>query len=144
MISVGMVKSVDGATAKVVIEAGASCCENCEKESCDVEARGIETEAVNLAHAKVGQKVRVDMNTYTYFKGALILYILPLVALFAGAVLGKFYLPEYTGGVNSDLLSAGGGIFLFLFSLVFVKILSARMEKKTEHKSVIEWIIEGS
>jgi sigma-E factor negative regulatory protein RseC len=144
MVTVGMVKSVEGATAKVVIETGASCCENCVKGSCDVEARGIETEAVNLVHAKAGQKVRVDMKTYTYIKGAIILYVLPVVALFAGAFLGKFYLSDYFGSINSDLLSAVGGIFLFLFSLPLVKVLSAKMEKKTEHKSVIESIIEGS
>lgn len=139
---VGIVKSVDGSMAKVVVEAGASCCEKCQKGSCDISTRGVETEAVNLAHAKVGQKVNVDMKTLTYMKGALIIYVLPVLALFAGAILGWDYLPAYFNNTDPNILCAEGGFFLFLLSFIFVKILAGRMERKTEHKSVIESIID--
>lgn len=139
---VGIVKSVDGPTAKVLVEMEASCCEKCQKGSCDINTRGVETEALNLAHAKVGQKVNIDMKSVTYLKGALIVYVLPVIALFAGAILGWDYLPSYFRTVDSNILCAGGGFLLFFISLIFVKILTGRMEKKVEHKSIIASIIE--
>jgi sigma-E factor negative regulatory protein RseC len=143
MMSVGVVRSVNGRMAKVFMEVGAGCCDHCEKEACDIDARGVETEAVNSIDAKVGQKVRVDMQTFTYLKGVMVLYVLPVLALLFGAIAGRVYLPAYFHGTGPDILSAAGGFLSFLASLVLVKLLSGRMEKKTEHKPVIQSIIEG-
>ena len=82
------------------------------------------------------------MKTVTYLKGALIVYVLPVIALFAGAILGWDYLPSYFRTVDPNILCAGGSFFFFFLSLIFVKILAGRMEKKVEHKSVIASIIE--
>ncbi|MEJ2697513.1 MAG: SoxR reducing system RseC family protein [Candidatus Sulfobium sp.] len=139
---IGIVKSIDGSTARVFVEEGPGCCDQCRKDTCDISARGVETEAFNLARAKVGQKVNVDMKTVTYLKGTLIFYVLPVLALFIGAILGWDYLPSYFGATDPNLLGAAGGFFLFLLSLIFVKLLAGRMEKKTEHRSVIESVIE--
>ncbi|HDL20239.1 MAG TPA: hypothetical protein ENH30_03065, partial [Nitrospirae bacterium] len=54
----------------------------------------------------------------------------------------KVYLPVYFSGLNSELLSVLGGFISLFLSLVAVKILSARMERKTEYKSVIEEILD--
>jgi sigma-E factor negative regulatory protein RseC len=142
MFAVGVVKSVDGQTAKVFVEIGGGCCDHCEKEVCDVSSQGVETEALNLVHARVGQKVRINMKTFTYVKGALVLYIVPVLALFLGAFLGRVYLPAYIHDTGADTLSAVGGFFLLGLSLILAKLLSGRMGRKTEHKPVIESIIE--
>jgi sigma-E factor negative regulatory protein RseC len=139
---VGEVKSVEGSTATVLVESGASCCEQCQKDTCDISSKGVETVALNLARAKVGQKVNVGMKTVTYLKGAVIIYVLPVLALFAGAVLGWTYLPSHFPATDPNILSAAGAFFLFFLSFIFVKILAGRLEKKTEHKPVIESIIE--
>jgi sigma-E factor negative regulatory protein RseC len=143
MYEIGIVKSIDGTIAKVVVARKSSCCESCEKEICDIPENGVETEAVNTAGAKVGQKVKVVMKSYTYVKGAMIIYVLPVVALIAGAILGKMYLPSFWGGVDSDLLAALAGFLTLFTSLILVKIISSRMDKKTENKSVIESVVEG-
>jgi sigma-E factor negative regulatory protein RseC len=142
MMSIGIVKSVDGPTAKVIVEAAASCCDRCEKDYCDISTSGVETEALNAVHARVGQKVRLSMKTYTYVKGALVLYALPVIALFIGALLGMVYLPAYFPGAGRDALSAAGAFVLFLVSLFPVILLSRNMEKKSEDRSVIEAILE--
>ncbi len=141
MEEIGIVKSIDGAMAKVMVARKSGCCDNCEKDLCDIPENGIVTEAINSAHAAVGQKVKITMKSYTYFKGALIIYILPVVALILGAILGKIYLPSYFHGIDSELLAALGGFFAFFASLIVVKILSSRMDRKTEYKSVIETIM---
>jgi len=106
MTNVGIVKSVKGNMAKVFVGAGAET------------TRGIETEAFNLVHAKVGQKVRINVQALTFLKRALVLYVLPIAALLTGAVLGRAYLPAYFRGTSPDVLSATGGFFLFLSSLL--------------------------
>jgi positive regulator of sigma E activity len=68
--------------------------------------------------------------------------VLPVFALFAGAVLGRTYLPGYFKGTTPDALSAAGAFMLFLVSLLIAKLLSGKMGKKTEYKPVIESIIE--
>ncbi len=144
MEEIGVVKSIDGITAKVVVSRKASCCESCEKDVCDVPESGIETEAINAAGASVGQKVKIVMKSYSYFKGAMLIYVLPVFALIIGAVLGKLYLPAYFPETDSDLLAAAGGFLLFFVSLVPAKVLSSGMNKKTEYKPVIESIVEDN
>ena len=143
MHEMGIVKSIDGATAIVKVSKRTSCCESCEKDICDISEDGNETEAINEAGAKAGQKVKLVMKPYTFVKGAIVIYILPISALIAGAILGKMYLPGYFSGTDPDLLAVFGGFLLFLVSLLLVKLIVSRMEKKTEYKSVIESIMEG-
>ena len=97
MINVGIVKSVEGNMAKVCVVAGPGYCESCHhRDICDIETGGIE--AVNLVNAKVGQKVRINIKAFAFFKEVLALYALPIVALLTGAVLGRAYLPHISGG----------------------------------------------
>jgi len=141
MTNIGIVKSVQGNMARVVVVEGPGCCESCH--SCNIEtASGSETDAINAVHAKVGQKVRIDIKAFAFFKEVLVLYVLPVVALLTGAVLGRSYLPAYFRGTSPDVLSAAGGFFLFLISLLTARLYSRKMEKKTEDKPVIESIIE--
>ncbi len=142
MEETGIVKSIDGVIAKVLVSRKSSCCESCEKDSCDIPENGIETEAINAAGAKVGQKVKVVMKSYTYLKGTLFIYGLPVFALITGAILGKIYLPVFINRLDSELLSAVGGFAAFLISLILVKLLMNGMNKRTEHKSVIEKIYD--
>ena len=143
MEEIGVVKSIDGISAKVVMQRKSSCCESCEKDACDIPDNGIETEAINRAGAKVGQKVKVVMSAYSYLKGAMAIYVLPVFALIAGAIVGKVYLTPYFGTVDSELVAAIGGFAAFFASLILIKIIAARMSRKTEYKSVIESIVEG-
>lgn len=141
MQETGIVRSINGIHATVIISRKNSCCESCEKDTCYLPENGNETEAVNAAAAAVGQTVMVVMKSYTYIKGTLLIYAFPVISLFAGAILGKVYLPAYTNRLDSELLSAIGGFFAFIASLLVVKLIVSRMNRKTEHKSVIEEII---
>ena len=142
MQEIGIVKSIDGSTARVMISRAESPCESCTQDTCTIPEKGIETEAINIAGAKVGQKVKVLMTSNTYYKGMLLIYVLPVVALIGGAILGKIFLPDYITVSDTDLLAALGGFLAFFVSLIFIKILTGRMNKKTEYRSVIESIME--
>ena len=109
MEEIGIVKSLDGTRAKVMVSRKSSCCESCGKDSCDVPAQGIETEAINTIHAKVGQQVKIVMKPYSYMKGALLIYIIPVIALIAGVMAGNVYLPHII--ISANLIASYSSIF---------------------------------
>jgi len=139
MEEIGVVKSVNGVTAKVVIKK-TSACDHCIKDHCDMEGTNFEVEAINAARAEVGQTVKVVMKTQTYIKGAFLLYILPVLSLFVGAIFGAIYLPE-AFSMGQETAAVMGGFLMMFLSFVIIKIVSKKMEKKTQYQSVIEEII---
>lgn len=142
MQEVGIVISIDGSTARVMISREGSPCENCTQDACTIPEQGIETEAINIAGAKVGQKVKVAMTSYTFYKGAFLIYVLPVVALIGGAILGNMYLPAYIHVNDPEVLAVIGGFSAFIVSLLAVKIIISNLNKKTAYQSVIESIME--
>ncbi|GMT47009.1 MAG: hypothetical protein IEMM0007_0575 [bacterium] len=142
MEEVGIVKSVEGVTAKVLVERQ-SACDKCNAGVCPVaDDGGALIEALNIAKAKEGQKVKVVFKSYSYLKGTIFVYGLPALALIIGSVLGKEFLPWFFSGVDPNLLSAVGGFGLFILTFIAARQFSLRMEKKTEYKPVVEEILE--
>lgn len=140
MDEIGIVKNVSGAFATVSVEKK-SACEQCAA-GCKITGSGAEIEAVNRVKAKVGQKVRVELTPYAYLKGSIIVYGLPALALVIGAVVGKEVFSGFFPAMDPDIVSAIFGFGAFIISVVFIKFWSMRTEKKTEHKPVIEEILE--
>ncbi len=141
MQETGLVIKVEGKKAFVAVERRSGC-EACPASSiCKPTEEGSFIEAINEAGAKIGDRVSVSLRSFSYLKGSILVYGIPAVSLIAGAIIGK----EILGGAVSldpELLSAIGGLGLFGLSFVIVKLLSRRMEKKTEYIPVIERIID--
>ena len=70
--------------------------------------------AQNLINAKVGDSVIVGINENALLKSALLLYILPLVTLFLGAILAKQF-------NASDVSAMTGALIGLALGLVWVK-----------------------
>jgi sigma-E factor negative regulatory protein RseC len=138
---VGFVKSVEGMFATVSV-AKKSACEGCSLGICKPEEQTMEIEALNNVKARVGQKVRVAMKTYSYLKSAIIVYGIPALALISGAVLGKEVFSRYLEDIDSDIVSAVFGFGAFVLSFLLVKFWSSRVVKKIELKPIIEEILE--
>lgn len=140
MDEIGVVKNIDGIMAVVSVERR-SACEQC-KAGCKITDSGAEIEAVNQAKARVGQKVRVVLRPYSYLKGSVIAYGLPALALIIGAVIGKELFSGFMPFLDPDVVSALFGFGGLIICLVIVKLWSARAEKRTEYKPVIEEILD--
>lgn len=141
MEEIGVIKSVDGMTAKVSVPKR-SACEGCTVGICKPDEQSMEIEVLNPLKAQAGQKVRVVMKQYTYLKGSLIVYGFPTLALIIGAVIGKELFSHYFKGIDADIISAISGFGLFVLSFIAIKLWSNRMEKKVELRPIIEEIIE--
>lgn len=137
---IGTVKSVDGIMAVVYVPRK-SACDGCTAGTCKVEEQFMEIEALNKAGAKVGQKVRVAVQSVVFMKGSMLVYGLPALGLVIGAVFGKEVMARFYPAADPDILSAVFGFCAFGVSLVIVKIWSNRVGKDTSTKPVIEEIV---
>jgi sigma-E factor negative regulatory protein RseC len=140
MEEIGVVQSVDGVIARVLVEKK-SACEKCAAK-CNLTEGGAMIEAVNTARAEVGQRVRVEFKPLSYVKGSVLIYGVPALGLIAGAVLGKEVVSRFIPGVDPDLLSAFFGFGGFLVAYIASRLFARTMEKKTEYKPVVEEILK--
>ena len=108
-----------------------SSCSGCSESSCGTSAladffgqKAPLYRARNEIGAKVGDRVVVGMNESALFKGTLLLYLLPLLLLFAGAVAGGAL--AATADVT-DAYSAMGAAIGLAAGFLGLKAFSARL-----------------
>jgi sigma-E factor negative regulatory protein RseC len=140
MEEIGIVQSIDGVIAKVLVKRK-SICDKCTEGKCLLTEGGAVIEAFNQVKAKEGERVKVVFRPYSYLKGSVIIYGIPAIALIIGAILGKEFLSEFIKTIDPDLLSAIGGFGLFLIAFIVVRAITSRMEKKVEYKPIVEEIL---
>lgn len=137
----GVVKCIEGNMAKVVVQRRGEC-EKCAATSiCEPAGGGMEIEALNPIHAKVGQTVKIAIRAGAYLKGSIIVYGLPLIALIVGAIFGKNIAEAYFKELSSDIVAAVLGFAFLLITLIIIKIWSKKAETRLEYKPVIEKIV---
>ncbi len=98
-----------------------SACGGClQKASCSASAIGsvLKKKSVPVdcdMQLKIGDKVTVAIDENLLLRASLLLYLLPLIALFAGAGIADWLLPVDTNA--ADLWLAGSAVLSFLVSL---------------------------
>jgi sigma-E factor negative regulatory protein RseC len=138
----GRVRSVskDG-WAMVVTEKG-DACNNCESSQfCHSvgDCSRIETRVINRASAGVGDRVVISLDSSSVFKTAMILYILPTLSLFIGAIGGSGF-HKYLGfGETGAAIVFGFGGLIFGFTIAF--LISRRQTVVSKLTPVITRII---
>jgi len=138
---VGFVRRIDGDLATVAIEKKNSC-EGCSLKICKPDKQYMEIEALNEAHAAVGQKVKVALKSYSYLKNSAVIYGVPALFLVLGAVAGKEIISRFFINSDPDIVSAFSGFGAFAFSLLCIKLWSLQTGSKTALKPVIDEILE--
>jgi sigma-E factor negative regulatory protein RseC len=141
MEETGVVSRVDGPKALVMVKKQSACDACAAGSACKVSESGAEIEAFNAVHAEVGDTVKISFKAFTYLKGTLLVYGIPALALIAGAVFGKEFLPGFFPSSDPDILSAIAGFGFMIGSFVAVKLIISKFEKKKELVPVIEEII---
>jgi sigma-E factor negative regulatory protein RseC len=136
---IGTVRSVNGPLAIVDVPKK-NACQGCTA-GCKIEDQNMEIEAFNKAEAKVGDRVVISVEPFTFTKGSMIVYGLPAIGLVIGAVFGKEIMARFFRGTDPDILSAIFGFGAFILILAMVKIWSNSAGKKIESKPVIEEVL---
>ncbi|MCI1943775.1 SoxR reducing system RseC family protein [Clostridium luticellarii] len=134
-ISEGIVIEIEQDSARIRASKHGNCksCGLCAGEDATI------VEAKNLVGAKVGQHVLFEVEERNMLKAAFIVYILPLIAIFAGALLGT-WLGNYIGYFQRAF-QIGGGAVLFIISLFYVKVFDKSTAKNDALKPVIRRVL---
>lgn len=104
-----------------LVEVGGSYCESCiSKEKCFFHReREKIVEAENNLNAKPGDLVLLDIPSKKYIFITFIIYLIPIISMFIGALLGEYFFKGvYFKGENISSI-----IFGFLFLLISITII---------------------
>jgi len=92
-------------------------------------------EADNSIGAKVGERVRIEIPSSIILKGAVLFYILPLVALILGMALGIKITKHQTGGLIL-------GFSFFISSFIIIWLYDKKRKAQNIYRSRITRIIK--
>ncbi|MDY6986810.1 MAG: SoxR reducing system RseC family protein [Thermodesulfobacteriota bacterium] len=130
----GVVTAVQGRTALVVTKEEAEC-ESCSaKESCSTlggSASNREVRARNTARAQVGDVVKISIQGSAFLKATFLVYMVPILALIAGTVLG-YFLSKFLAGNKDLFVGIFGGLGL-IGSFLWVRRKGNRLSPESEY-----------
>jgi sigma-E factor negative regulatory protein RseC len=134
---IGRVVKVQGDQAFIEVERSSACAECGLQEAEEMTAGGkVVFEAFNMIQARVGDRVRVQVQTAAYMKATIYVYGIPVLLMVIGAIFGMYI----AGALNrsSDSMSAFfgiGGLLLGIFILFLLR-------KKGNAKKYIPVVVE--
>ena len=115
-----------------------SACASCSsKDACHGEGSGkeMEVEAINTAEAQVGDRIVLNIKTASLLKATFLLYVFPILAMIAGAVLGQT-VADFRG-IDPSGLSALFGFLFFGLAFIAIRITGRRLSKNISYQPEI-------
>jgi sigma-E factor negative regulatory protein RseC len=136
----GIIERVDGRRAVVRIQKGGSCaaCEN--RASCHIGTdRPLLVEVDNEMGAAEGDRVELSMPTASLLKLSFLVYMVPVLALVLGAILGAEWAESLGFSSTSASLLLGGSALAVSF--LFLKLLDRSLRRRPEYRPSLTKIL---
>ena len=133
MREIGVVESTNGAIAIVSVKRSTACGDSCATCSSQCNFRGNKITVGNRIGAMPGDLVAIEMKTSTVLKSAFLVYILPILVLFAG-----YFITEHKTGSETKSLITG----LLAFGITFIFLVFWDKINKEKFMTSITKIIE--
>lgn len=130
---VGTIVELKSRSTALVLCQKSSLCKNCATSgACSMgdDDRSRTVEVFNPIGAGVGERVRIATSTKTFLQSSFILYIVPLIALVVGAVIGSTLGTAFNLGINPDLLSGIFGVFFMIGSFLVIRVGSGALQQE--------------
>lgn len=121
-----------------------SMCDHCgSKGACNTLGGGriMEAEARNTAGGKVGDRVLLKIDNSSFLKITFLVYMVPIVALIAGALIGLEIAPQYS--LNPELSSILFGIIAFVLSFLFIHQFGKYVKRRQKFMPAIVKILSS-
>lgn len=137
----GTITRVTGDKAWVLVKRS-EMCECCSSRGiCHTLGGGknMEAEAVNTAGGRVGDRVRIKISTGSLWKISLLFYMIPVLALVLGALVGLMVANQLRS--DPELMSALLAIVFAGLSLLAIKWIARTMQHKREYIPEVDKII---
>ena len=136
----GIIEQTKRNKARVRIERSASC-SHCESRgSCGVTGgKTMLIDVLNPLHAEVGDRVEIGVPTQSFLKLTLLVYLLPVIALLIGAMLGRAWGPAF--GLQDSLAAVIGGALFMGLTFIILKRFDRTAGEKKDYQPVMRRII---
>ena len=142
---VGTVVELKGKHTAVVMCQKSSLCENCATSGACTMGDDDRTRLIDVQNslgATVGEQVRIATTTKSFLQSSFLIYIVPLIALVIGAIVGKLVGENLVTGLDPNLLSAVFGVFFMIGSFVILRVGSSALEPESYMPKIIEILRE--
>ncbi len=100
--------------------------------------------AVNRAGATVGDQVLLTIGSGSFLKASFVVYLLPILALVVGSVIGQKYSSQVWAGGNPETVSVLTGLFCLAVSFLVIRLFNTRFTQSEKYYPVIEKVIRPS
>ncbi len=137
---VGSIVELKGKNVAVVLCQKSSFCENCAAEGvCHVgdDNSSKLVEVHNHLAADIGDRVKIATSTRSFLQSSFLLYIVPLIFLVTGAVIGQFLAEFLDNGLDSNVLSAIMGSAFMAGSFVILRVTTRSLAKEAYMPRVV-------
>lgn len=113
-----------------------SACAGCaSRDSCESTGNDMKVKAINMAGAKVGDRIVLNFQTGALLRATFLLYVFPIICMIVGAVTGQKIAPAL--GYSPSVISVFAGFLFFTIAVLIIKIRSDRMARKQEYQPKI-------
>lgn len=137
----GIVIKTDSKAAWVKTVKSGDCAACSARGSCHSagSSNEMEVKAINVAGAKVGDRIVLSFETSSLLKATFLLYVFPILLLIIGAVIGQEVAPGLN--FNPSGFSAIVGFSFFFAAVLIVKATANKLAKKNEYRPKVIKII---
>ncbi len=119
-------------------------CKSCEsKGSCHIATDGkrVEVLAVNLAGARIGDRILMQVETASLLKACFLLYIFPVGCMLIGAILGHWIALSF--GRDTSIISALSAFSALILSVMTIRSKANRMGQRDAYKPKIMKVLKS-
>lgn len=113
----GEIIELRGEMARVKVVQHSACAGCHHKCGLAHEMKDIYVEARNTIHATTGDRVTLELHHSQVLMAAVLMYVVPLLFLFAGVLIGSNYFGSETYGLALGIVSLGGSFALIKYGL---------------------------
>lgn len=100
----------------------------------------MKVEVLNEAGAEIGDIVEIDLETNNVLRAAFFVYVIPLVALVLGIVLGKYIF--VSAGSRTEAYSAILGVVLMAATFAGIKLNEKKFSSSKQYLSQIVKVLD--
>jgi len=139
---VAKVVRVMGTKATVELHPSAACAGCQAVHVCLLGSDMVRRAAVNdPIGVRVGDSVEIALRPNALLKASFIMYIVPLIALFGGLLLGQHLAPHLGRGLSPEVAAMVFGLGFLVLAFLCIRRLSGRLERSGNYTPVITRVL---
>ncbi len=137
----GTIVELKGKEIAVVMCKRNSACEHCPSSgACQIgeDSETMLVEAFNPIGAEVSDRVKIVTSSKHFLQSSFMLYIVPIIGLLIGALIGQGIGERTAGGIDPSLLSALTGTGFLVVTFLAIKMATRSLKRETFMPRIVE------